>query len=189
MSDRRPHHDEAWSAWLSQRTSSVQLRKEHSDEFLCVLSPEWEAHFRAQAAKRAAELKQKNARLMALMGEVRELKRELEAGPDDLLRQYQALMTNPPQGVFPFSGAQEFLPDTGHVILVDTDGQPILETFRRATGEEHAMAAAIRERQRQLDMFQPSQDGLESQNEAEALPSPVSKAESATAGDSDEMPF
>ena len=189
MSDRRSQHDAAWAAWLSQRASSIQLRKDHSDEFLCVLSYEQEAHFRAQAAKRNAEFDQLRRRLNELASEMRDIKRELEVGPPALLHRYQSLMSVPPQGVFPFSGAQEFLPDTGYTILVDTDGNPILETYRKATGEEHAMAAQIRERQRQLIMFPDAPEALESQNEAEASPTPVSQPENATEGDSGENPF
>jgi len=188
MEDLGPH-EEARRLWAEEWEGAIQLKKETVEECFCVLTPEWERHFKAEAAKESASYAALEQRLDTLAAEMRTIKKTLAEGPRALNARFQALMTQPPQGVFPFRGSLQFLPDSGNVILVAANGEPILETLRKAIGEEFAEAARIRDRQRQLFMFPGSETALETTNGDEALLSPVREAENATAGDSDALPF
>jgi hypothetical protein len=158
-------HMKAATAYAAQIDRVVKLGEGRREEAYCILSPEWGAHFKAKAAQDAARFAELERELATLMARVKEIKRDLAEGPRQLNTRFQALMSDPPQGVFDFRGDLVFLPDTGHTILVAADGSPIYETFRKATGEEHAEASRLADHERQLQMFpesEPTQAGTES---------------------------
>jgi hypothetical protein len=185
----REQHFRARDAWALQELQAVKIATSAREECHCVLSPEWEQHFRAKASQDGARFVELEREMAMLQARVREIKRELAEGPRQLLERYHALTTTPPQGVFNFQGTLMLLPETKHTILLAADGSPIWETFRKATGEEIVEADRIAERKRQLSMFPPEETGLESQSELEADALPASGAESPVDGDSDGIPF
>lgn len=185
----REQHERAARLWAEQWESAIELRKSHVEETHCVLSDEWAAHFRSEAAREDARFATLELRLDELLAEARVIKKVLAEGPRALNARYASLMATPPQGVFEFRGSLHFLPDTGHTLMVSANGDPIWETLRRATGEENVEARMISERNRQIPMFPGSETGLESQSDLEAAPSPASGSQNATKADSDEIPF
>lgn len=182
-------HEKARRLWAEEWEQVIQLSADKVEECFCVLTPEWEQHFKSEAAKESASYAALELELDTLAARMRIIKKTLAEGPRLLNARFQALMSEPPQGVFPFRGSLQFLPDSGKVILVAANGDPILETLRTATGDEHAEAARIKERRRQMDMFPQAETGLESTSGAEALSSPVREDKNAAEADSDEIPF
>jgi hypothetical protein len=162
-------HTKAATTYAAQIDKAVKLGEGRREEAYCTLSPEWHMHFKAKAAQERTRLDALKVELASLKARVAQIQRELKDGPDVLNERYQALINDPPQGVFDFRGDLVFLPDTGHTILIAADGSPIYETFRKATGEEHAEASRLTEHERQLQMF-PEQEPASADTDTGDMP-------------------
>jgi len=176
----------------------VRLRNEpHKERYGCILSEKFYEQFSAEARALVADQDALEEEIENLKIELKRKQNALKSLQTNGNRMAVQLLSKPPQGEFFFTGDLHVIRSTMHCILIDpSDGEPILESYRKLTDSERAEFSKLDEAMREEmaasrqttihDFIKPKSAGLEAAAEATESEPPEGGEEP---DDSEEDPF